>query len=290
VAAVLLACASAVLFGGMAVALRFALRRYPDPELGSLVTVSVAFVVCALVAVAASRGGSLALSDLGPFALAGALSPGAAQLLFTRAVREAGPSRTSVAVGVAPLVAVVGAILFLGEPVRVGLVFGALLVVVGSIALVGERIRPERFRQIGLAFAFGSTALFATRDNVIRWLATDTHVKPLVAGATTLVAGGLLLMLYVVASQGPRALGRLDGDAVRGFAVPGVLFGLSYACLFEAYYRGRVTVVSPLVATESLWGVAFAALILGRAELIGKRLVVGALLIVAGGALIGATR
>ena len=29
-----------------------------------------------------------------------------------------------------------------------------------------------------------------------------------------------------------------------------------YVCLFEAYFRGRVTVVSPLVATESLWGVA----------------------------------
>jgi bacterial/archaeal transporter family protein len=290
VAAVLLACASAVLFGGMAVALRFALRRYPDPELGSLVTVGVAFVVCSLVAAVGSRGGSVALSDLAPFAPAGALSPGAAQLLFTRAVREAGPSRTSVAVGVAPLVAVVGAILFLGEPLRAVLVVGALLIVVGSVALVGERIRPDRFRQIGLAFAFGSTALFATRDNVIRWLATDTHVKPLVAGATTLIAGGTLLLLYVIVARGPRALGRLDGDALRGFALPGVLFGLSYASLFEAYYRGQVTVVSPLVATESLWGVAFSALILGRSELIGKRLVVGALLIVAGGALIGATR
>ena len=289
-AAVLLACASAVLFGGMAVALRFALRRFPDPELGSLVTITVAFVVCALVAAIVSRGGSFAISELAPFAFAGALSPGAAQLLFTRAVREAGPSRTSVAVGVAPLVAVIGAILFLGEPLRPELAVGALLVVIGSIALVGERIRPERFRQIGLALAFASTALFATRDNVIRWLATNTHVKPDVAGATSLIAGGVLLLLYVTATRGPRALRRLDRTALRGFALPGVLFGLSYASLFEAYYRGRVTVVSPLVATESLWGVAFAALILGRTELIGKRLVSGALLIVAGGALIGATR
>ena len=60
--------------------------------------------------------------------------------------------------------------------------------------------------------------------------------------------------------------------------------------LFEAYYRGRVSVVAPLVATESLWGVAFAALFLRRSELVGRRLVLGALLIVAGGVLIGLSR
>jgi uncharacterized membrane protein len=72
--------------------------------------------------------------------------------------------------------------------------------------------------------------------------------------------------------------------------VPGLLFGASYAFLFEAYYRGRVTVVSPLVATESLFGVLFAALLLRRSELVGRHVVVGAALVVAGAALIGATR
>ncbi len=51
-----------------------------------------------------------------------------------------------------------------------------------------------------------------------------------------------------------------------------------------------MTVVSPLVATESLWGVLFAALLLRRSELVGRRLVAGAVLIVAGGVLIGAWR
>ena len=53
----------------------------------------------------------------------------------------------------------------------------------------------------------------------------------------------------------------------------GLLFGLSYICLFEAYFRGRVTVVSPLVATESLWGVALAALVFRHTEGMGRRLV-----------------
>ena len=61
--------------------------------------------------------------------------------------------------------------------------------------------------------------------------------------------------------------------ALPAFVPAGLLFGLSYVCLFEAYYRGRVTVVSPLVATESLWGVAISALLLRRHELVGPRLV-----------------
>ena len=69
-----------------------------------------------------------------------------------------------------------------------------------------------------------------------------------------------------------------------------MLFGLSYVCLFEAYFRGRVSVVSPLVATESLWGVGLSALLIRQTEGMGKRLALGALLVVAGGALIGATR
>jgi uncharacterized membrane protein len=66
-----------------------------------------------------------------------------------------------------------------------------------------------------------------------------------------------------------------------------VLFGLSYVLLFEAYYRGRVTVVSPIVATESLWGVALSVLLLRHTELVGRRVLIGAGLIVAGGVLIG---
>ena len=77
---------------------------------------------------------------------------------------------------------------------------------------------------------------------------------------------------------------------LRRLAPAGLAFGLSYVLLFEAYWRGRVTVVSPLVATESLWGVGLSALLVRHTEGVGRRLAVGALLVVAGGALIGAYR
>ena len=80
------------------------------------------------------------------------------------------------------------------------------------------------------------------------------------------------------------------GAQLLPFVGVGVLFGLSYVLLFEAYYRGRVTVVSPIVATESLWGVTLSALLLRKHEVVGRRLALGAALVVAGGMLIGAVR
>jgi drug/metabolite transporter (DMT)-like permease len=289
VLAVPLACASAALFGAMAVAVRFALRRADDPVLGAFAMSTVALAVTAVIGLASSLGDSLDVSELWPFFLAGAIAPGLSQILFTRAVREAGVARTAVLMGTAPLVAVAIALVALREPVRAPLLIGAALIVAGGIALAGERVRPADFRRLGMVFAVLATVMFATRDNLLRWLVGETDTHALVTAPVTLLAGSATVALYLAATRG-RAWARGYGVVVRAFFPAGVLFGLSYVALFEAYYRGRVTVVAPLVATESLWGVIFAALLLRRSELVGRRLVAGAALIVAGGALIGAWR
>jgi uncharacterized membrane protein len=131
--------------------------------------------------------------------------------------------------------------------------------------------------------------MFAIRDNLLRWLAGHTDAHALVTAPVTLLAGSDTVAVYLAVTRG-RGWARGYRRAVVVFLPTGVLFGLSYSALFEAYYRGRVTVVAPLVATESLWGVLFAALLLRRSELVGRRLVAGAVLIVAGGVLIGAWR
>lgn len=286
--AVALALASAVLFGGMSVALRFALAREGGAEAGALMTIVPAFgVAVAFVALHAVRHGVPDVAAAWPFALAGIVAPGGSQVLFTLAVRDAGPSRTSVLVGTAPLFSVAIALTLLDEPLEPLLLVGAVLIVVGGILLVGERVRPESFRLMGFAFALAATVLFAARDNLLRWLSLDTDVPPSLAAAATLASGTLCVLVWA-------AIAHVGRDVVvagaRRFALAGLLFGLSYAALFEAYYRGRVTVVSPLIATESLFGVLLSALFFRRSELIGRSLVAGAVAIVAGGALIGVFR
>jgi drug/metabolite transporter (DMT)-like permease len=279
--AVVLALASAALFGSMTVALRFALAREPDAEAGAVLTIAAALLVT-LPFVAA---GGIDLAGTWPFLLAGVLGPGCSQLLFTLAVRDAGPSRTSVTVGTAPLFSVAIALVLLNEPAKAGVIAGAILIVTGGIVLVREPGRPEHVKWIGLAYALAATIIFAVRDNLVRHLSLDTGVEPALAAASTLFAGGVTVAVWLVVSRR-----RLPTTGFRAFVPAGVLFGLSYICLFEAYYRGRVSVVSPLVATESLWGVALSALLLRRHELVGPRLFGGAALVVAGGVLIGAFR
>src|SRR5947209_1475169 len=138
---VLLALVSALLFGAMTVALRLGLRGLTDAGGAALATVIAATGV-ALLAVVPRHD----VHHAWPFLLTGLLAPGGSQILFTLAVREIGASRTSVAAGAAPLVAVVLAILFLGERLRAPLLLGALAVVGGGILLAAERDRPGHIR------------------------------------------------------------------------------------------------------------------------------------------------
>ena len=273
--AVLLALASAALFGGMTVAVRVALRGLDDAA-----AVTLASAVPALGVTLAAAALRHDAHGAWPFLLAGLLAPGGSQILFTLAIKEIGASRTSVAVGAAPLVAVLIALVFLGEPVRAPLILGALAVVVGGILLAAERGRPGHLRSRGLLYAAGAATLFATRDNVAR--ALHAHTAPETAAAATLVAGTVAALAW--SRRAPTVV------ELRRLAPAGLMFGLSYVLLFEAYWRGRVTVVSPLVATESLWGVVLSALLIRHTEGMGRRLALGAVLVVAGGALIGATR
>jgi drug/metabolite transporter (DMT)-like permease len=270
---VLLALASAAFFGVMTVAIRVGLGGASAAG-GALAVLVWATGIAVLAALPHHD-----LHRSWEFLLAGLLAPGCSQVLFTLSVREAGPSRTSVTVGAAPLLAVAIALVFLGEPVRTLLILGALAIVGGGVVLAAERDRPDHVRAIALLYAVGATVFFAVRDNIVR--AIHAHANPEAAAAATFLGGLLVTLLWARRAPTRNELTRL--------APAGICFGLSYICLFEAYFRGRVSVVSPLVATESLWGVGLSAVLL-RHEGVGRRLAFGAVLVVAGGALIGLGR
>jgi drug/metabolite transporter (DMT)-like permease len=274
--AVLLALGSAVLFGAMTVALRLALRSGGAADLGAVVTTGTGLVVVLFAAALDPETRQpLSARELAAFALAGVLAPGLSQVLFMAAIRDAGATL---------------AIILLDEPFRVPLALGAALIVVAGVLLVHEPERPQHLRLIGLAYALVATVVFSVRDVFIRWYSGEASLGSLGAAAASLAAGWLLLAGFAAASRhGEQILPALRRELVR-FVPAGVLFGVSYVLLFEAYFRGRVTVVSPLVATESLWTVLLSAVFLKRSELVGPRLVLGASLVVAGGVLISAFR
>ena len=286
---VLLAILAGALFGALAVAVRAGLRQRPDAEAGALVVAAVGCVAALLVAapVVAVDGGDL--GALWPFALVGAVVPGVSQILFVRAVRDAGASRTAVLIGTAPILSAGIAIVFLDEPFRAALAVATVAIVLGGVLLAWERERPPGFRLVGVLLALAAAGLFAVRDNVVRWASVDTGTQPLLAASVSLAAATLALLVYLIV-VGREPLGPRVRSSLAAFAPAGVCLGFAYVALLVALDEGEVTVVAPLNATQSLWGVALAAAFLGRLEAVGGRVVLAAVLVVAGGVLVGVTR
>jgi drug/metabolite transporter (DMT)-like permease len=284
---VLLAAGSALFFGALAVTIRLALAGDIDAEAASLVTTVIACLICGVLSAVTGDFSRAEWQDTWPFFVTGLFAPGISQILFTRAVGVIGPSRTAIVVGISPVLSAAIAVAILGEPVHVALVFGTLLVVAGGTLLVRERSGPATMLSLGLALGLGCALLFSVRDNLVRWAARGSDVPGFVAATASLVSATLVI-LAVVASR-PQARERI-ARAARPFVPSGLVYGASYACLYTAFDRGRVTVVAPLVATESLFAVLISIVLLRATERIGPRLLVAAALVVGGGALISSFR
>jgi drug/metabolite transporter (DMT)-like permease len=278
---------AALSFGALAVTIRISLHPPLDAEAASLVTTFVAGVCCVVLAVASGDLTGVDWIDTWPFFVTGLFAPGISQILFTRAVGLIGPSRTAVFVGVSPVLSAALAVTLLGEPVHVALVFGTLLVVAGGTLLVRERGGPAGLLSLGIALALGAALLFGIRDNLVRWGARGSDVPGLVAASASLASATVVIAVVVLLR--PNGVARVR-QAFRPFLLSGLVYGVSYACLYSAFDRGRVTIVAPLVATESLFAVLISMVVLRKSERIGVRLLVAAALVVGGGALISSFR
>lgn len=282
---VLFACAAGVFFGALNITMRRGLQRVGDVDAGSAVIALVALAVVAAVTVATGR--ELDAGELWPFLALGAFVPGLSQLLVVHAVQAAGASRAGILFGMAPLFSALIAVLAFDEPLRLPLVIGTLLVVGGGVALTWERERPLGYRAYGAFLAVTVASAFGLRDNVARAIAMDVEADALAQSTAIVLGASLVLAANLLRRQG--AVSRLRRAAVP-FGLSGVIAALAQVTLFAALDRARVTVVAPLAGTGVLWTVVFAAIFLGRSELVGRRLVVVSLLVVAGGTLVGATR
>lgn len=284
-AGVILACVAGLFLGALNITTRRGLARSQDIEAGSAIITLVAFVVVAPFAL--GSGGAFDAGELWPFLLLGAFVPGLSLLMVVHAVRAAGASRAGILFGMAPLFSALFAVIAFGEPFQLALAIGTLLVVAGGVVLALEGERPADYRAYGAVLAVTVAAGFGLRDNIARAVGEDVSVDPLAQSTVVMLGGSLLLVANLL--RRPSPFKRLR-DAFLPYASSGVVLAIGQGALFEALDRARVTVVAPLTGTGVLWTVVLAAIFIGRSELIGRRLIVVALLVVAGGTLVGVTR
>ena len=188
----------------------------------------------------------------------------------------------------APLLSVMIAVAVVREPFGVVLALGTVLVILGGTALVQEKARPKEFKVIGVVLALVVASLVAIRDNVARSVTTDLDVSPVIEISAVLAAASLIAFGYLlVDSRGVGAALTRTRSVFRTFLPMGIIAGLASLAVLESLDRGPVTVVAPLITTQTLWVVLLSSFLIGRGEAIGARLVLAAACVVAGGALVG---
>lgn len=140
---------------------------------------------------------------------------------------------------------------------------------------------------MAIGFAILAAALFGLLSVGMR---TGLRRQPDVAAGAA--AAGLigLVVSAVVPGLSTILLARAVRDA--GPSRASIVIGTApvISALLVAFDRGKVVVVAPLNATRSLFAVVLAAIVFRRAEMIGPRLVLAGLLVVAGSSLIGLVR
>jgi drug/metabolite transporter (DMT)-like permease len=110
------------------------------------------------------------------------------------------------------------------------------------------------------------------------------------AGAATLAGAGLLSLVAIAVQSGRVDVRDRLAVAAPEFLPAGVGLGLASVTMYEAVFRGRIGIVSPLLATAAFWGVLLPWLLLRRDEGVDRRLLLAGALVVSGGVLIGIFR
>jgi drug/metabolite transporter (DMT)-like permease len=264
-------------FGAAMVTTRLGLR-YATPLAGAAIGVPSTTLMFWCLAPFLLDLGGLSLAAAGVFALVGLFFPAAVTLLTYTGNHRMGPTITSAVSCTTPMFALSGAILFLGEALTAGNVIGTAVIVLGMLALTwtgSARARDWPLWAIALpvaAAAIRALAQVFTKAGLALWS------SPYAAGLIGYSVSAVVILVAARAGGAPKVT---DRRALPWFVATGFFNGSSLFLMYVALDQGQVSLVSPIVATYPLFTLALSMLLL-RHERIAPRIALGAILTVAG--------
>lgn len=218
------------------------------------------------------------LTAAGVFALVGLFFPAVVTLLTYGGNQRMGPTITSAVSCTTPLFALTGAILFLGERLSTGNVLGTAAIVLGMLALTWSRGALARNWPLwALALPFAAAALRALAQ-VLSKVGLALWDSPYAAGLIGYTMSAVVI-LAVTRLRGARA--PTDRRAAPWFIATGMFNGASLFLMYAALGKGKVALVSPIIATYPLFTLGLSLAFL-RHERVPPRVALGAALTVAG--------
>ena len=217
------------------------------------------------------------------FLFTGAVGNLVARYSALRSSADIGVSRTNALVAATPIGAAVMGVVILGERPGAGVWVGIALIVIGMIWLTGERGTGGHSLK-RYTFAFIAMAAFSFTPYLRKAGLAAMNAPWLGILVATLIANVGLLISSRFASSAQKFNWNVQ---IAVACVPAGLLALLSAVLFWTSLRdGQLAVISPLVRMTPIFVILLSVVLLRDLEVITKRLVVAALIVVAGAALV----
>ncbi|UCH32053.1 MAG: DMT family transporter [Candidatus Bathyarchaeota archaeon] len=221
------------------------------------------------------------------FAAAGAFAPGIGRLLYYKGVKILGPSLNASIFATYPMYSSIMAALLLNETLSTANFLGIACALIGAVIIERswskDKIKPGKVFQ-NLAFPIMATLSVAV-SQVVRKYGLGIYNAPLLGVA---VGYACSLLIYALALlRLPISLRTFSWRKELGyFWKAGVGLSIGWLLAFFALSLEKVSIVTPLLQTESLFIIFFSHVFLKKIDEISVGLVFGSLIVVFGVALV----
>ncbi|NIM44843.1 MAG: EamA family transporter [Nitrososphaeria archaeon] len=227
---------------------------------------------------------SISIQGMLLFFLAGALAPGLIRVVWFACIDRIGASVTSSIWAVSPLFTYIFAILMLDEDPTLGILTGTILIVFGvvMIEMHGRKIGLKGMKKGWLILPLLG-AMIGGVAVVVRKMGLNIYDEPIIGAAMgNLAALCLQSILITMVSFSFRSSVQFNQQTLRLFWKTAASMCAGWLLTFYALRYGDVTVVRPLTMMDALFIFPLAHLYLKGLESLSLRLIIGALIIIAG--------
>jgi DME family drug/metabolite transporter len=220
------------------------------------------------------------------FLLSGCLQPLLARILYYIGITRIGVSRAGPLRGSEPLLSVVLAVIFLHEDPNEFVYAGTFLIIASVWLILWRRSGEAAWNLFDIVFPLGAAFCGAVSQNLRKaglLLLPDPYVGAAIGTSTSL----FLFWAFLLAT-GRFRLARPNRKSLPFFAGAAVISAVAQIMNFAALSRGEVSAMVPLFNTTPLFAVLFSAIFLRDVEKVTLKVVLGAILMVAGVVIIAA--
>jgi drug/metabolite transporter, DME family len=218
------------------------------------------------------------------YLISGCMQPLFARALFYEGITRIGVARAGPLRGIEPLFAGAIAVIFFHEEPGWSVLFGTILIVASLWLISGRQESDKQWHLVYALLPIGA-ALISAVSQSLRKQALHIIPDPFVAVAVVTTVSLILLLGFVLATGRGEQL-KMKREGFVYFLCAALVASAAQVANFIALARGELSVIIPLLNTTPLFTVLFSVVFLRAVETINLRIVLGAVLMVAGVVLI----